>query len=82
MKKPVIVGNNPANRELFENRKNALMVEMADADALADAILELKENEELRERIAEEGYKTFREKCTLEVIGKEIKEIAERLIGE
>lgn len=82
MKKPVIVGDNPANRELFENKKNALMVEMANAEALADAILELKYNDTLREKIAEEGYKTFKEKCTPEAIGKEIKEIAESLAGD
>lgn len=79
MKKPVIVGDNPANRELFESRKNALMAEMANAAAWADAIIELKENKSLREEIAEGGYRTFMERCTVEVIGKEIKEIAEKL---
>lgn len=79
MRKPVIVGDNPANRELFEDRKNALFVEHANSDALASAILELKEDEKLRERIAEGGYKTFKERCTPEVIGKEIKGIMDNL---
>ena len=80
MKKPAIIGDNPANRELFEDRKNALLVEHANADALADAILELKDDESLREKIAEEGYRTFKERCTPEIIGKEIKGIMEEVL--
>lgn len=83
MKKPVIVGDNPANRELFEDKKNALFVEHANSDALANAILELKDNEELRKRIAEDGYKTFKERCTPELIGKDINRImAEMLVKQ
>ena len=74
MKKPVIIGNSPANRELFEDRKNALLIEHGNAADLADAILELEENEKLREKIADGGYRTFREKCIPKVIGKKLKE--------
>jgi len=79
MKKPVIVGDNPANKELLEDKKNALFVDHANSDALADAILELKDDKKLREGIAENGYKTFKERCTPEVIGKEIMGIIENL---
>jgi len=75
MKKSVIIGDNPANRELFEHRKNAMLVEMANADALADAILELKENVDMRGQIAESGYKIFIDKCTTHTIAKGIKKI-------
>lgn len=80
MKKPVIVGDNPANRELFKNRKNALLVEHANPDALASAILELKDDLGLRSKIAEEGYRTFNEMCTSKVIGKQIAEYIENFI--
>ncbi|MBA7527405.1 hypothetical protein ES705_19581 [subsurface metagenome] len=80
MKKPVIIGDSPANRELFEDKKNALFVEHANPDALADAILELKDDESLREKIAEGGHKTFKERCTPKIIGKEIKEIMEEVL--
>jgi len=73
MKKPVIVGDCPGNRELLTNRETALFVTMADAGALAEGILELKTNEGLRERIADGGYKTFMEKCTIGAIGAELK---------
>lgn len=75
MKKPVIIGDNPANKELFEHRKNAMLVEMANADALADAILELKKNDGIREQIAESGYKIFIDQCTPHAIAKDIKKI-------
>jgi len=80
MKKPVIVGDNPANRELFENRKNALLVEHANSDALANAILELKEDEKLRSYIAEEGYRIFKEMCVSKIIGKQVSEYIEHVI--
>ncbi|MBO8180437.1 MAG: glycosyltransferase family 4 protein [Archaeoglobus sp.] len=81
MKKPVIVGDNPANRELFEDRENALFVEIANSDALAKGILELRENEDFRENIAEKGYRTFMEKCTPEAIGRELYCIIREVVG-
>lgn len=73
MKKPVIVGDCEGNRELLSDRENALFVAMADAGALANAILELKCNIPMRTHIAEGGYKTFLESCTIRVIGEELK---------
>lgn len=72
MKKPVILGECRGNRELFADRVNALLVPMADAEALAQGIVELKENRPLRERIAEEGYRTFREQCDTAAIAREL----------
>lgn len=63
MKKPVIVGDNPANRELLEDMESAIFVKHADPEALSAAILMLKENENLKNRIAEGGYKVCLEKC-------------------
>jgi glycosyltransferase involved in cell wall biosynthesis len=77
MKKPVIVGDCPGNRELFTNKENAFFVKMADADSLAAAILELKNDQPLRTKIAEEGYKTFIEKCTIDALGRELKRVLE-----
>lgn len=72
MRKPVIVGDNPANRELFENKKNALLVGHANPDALANGIQELKDDLDLRSKIAEEGYRTFNEMCTSKIIGTQL----------
>jgi glycosyltransferase involved in cell wall biosynthesis len=75
MKKPVIVGDCPANRELFTHGKSAFMVNMADAESLANGVLELKNNEPLRRGIAEEGYNIFMAKCTIDAIARELKGI-------
>lgn len=72
MKKPVILGDCRGNRELFTDRVNALLVGMADAEALARGIVELKEDAPLRERIAEGGYRTFREQCDTAAIAREL----------
>ena len=40
MGKRMILGENPANRELFDNDKNVIFVEMGDDRALAEAIVE------------------------------------------
>ena len=63
MKKPIIVGDNPAVRELFIHREDVYMCKMADEKALAGAILELRDNKVLREKIAERGFETFKQKC-------------------
>ncbi len=39
MEKPMILGDNPANRELFHQNADTVFVEMGSAKALADAIL-------------------------------------------
>jgi glycosyltransferase involved in cell wall biosynthesis len=79
MKKPVIVGNCPGNRELFANKENALMVNMADPESLANGVLELINDASLRKRIAEAGYTTFIERCTINVIKNELKSVIRSL---
>jgi glycosyltransferase involved in cell wall biosynthesis len=74
--KPVIVGDNSANRELFQHREDAYFSAMADANALAEAILELKEDDGLREKISRNGYQKFLEECDLKKTSNELEVIA------
>ena len=69
MKKPVISGDTPAIRELFTDRENVLLCLVADADDLADKILELKNNQDLRYKIANNGYEIFKSSGIPKVIG-------------
>ncbi|TAN57973.1 glycosyltransferase [Patescibacteria group bacterium] len=62
MRKPVIVGDNPANKELFENQKDVIMVEMGTAEALAQGIQKLQKDENLRKKISKNNYSIFRAK--------------------
>ena len=80
LKKPVITGRTPAILEFFVDRENILLCEPGNAASLANAIMLLKENEELRARIAENGYKLIRENFTSELIGKQVKEILSKAL--
>ncbi len=79
MKKALITADLPATRELLTNQQNALLCKIADAKDLADKILELKNDPSLRNRIAENGYKTFKAKLTPKVLGVELKNIISRM---
>ena len=75
MKKPVILGDNNANREIFENEKNCLMVNHSEEDEIAEKILMLSRDKELANIIAKKGYDTYKEKCSYSVIKKNIGQI-------
>lgn len=69
MGKPLITGDSPAAQELLENGKTAILCELGSPHALADAILRLKKDPFLRQRIGEEGRKLFQTRCTPRVLG-------------
>jgi len=75
LEKPVITGKTPAILEYFEDRENIFLCEVANADSLAEAIMLLKDNEELRIKIARNGHKLIQENFTSESIGRQVKEI-------
>lgn len=79
MKKPLITGNSPAAREILKDGENCILVPMANPKALAEAILILKEDKKLRDKIAENGYRLFKERFTPKAIGKGLKSILEEL---
>jgi len=59
MGKPVIVGDNAANRELLTDQVDSYFCEMNNPQALADAISTLFYNDSLRKRIAEGALATY-----------------------
>ncbi len=77
MKKPLITGRNEPVQELLRHEESVYLVERANAGALADAILHLKKNAGLRERIAENGYKVFRQYCTIDQLGESLKRLVQ-----
>ncbi|MDD5469812.1 MAG: glycosyltransferase family 4 protein [Candidatus Peribacteraceae bacterium] len=62
MGKPLITGDTPATRSALRHGTNAILTKPGDASALAEAILALKGNAEMRQKIAENGRELFREK--------------------
>ncbi len=73
MGKPVITGDSPAAREVLIHGTDAILCQMANSQALAQAILLLKHNRPLREKIAREGYLSFQNKFSAHVIGATVK---------
>lgn len=64
--KAMISADTAATRELFTDREDILFCNAADADNLAKAILELKGDEHLREKIGRKSLGLFKEKLSPE----------------
>ncbi|MCK4948009.1 MAG: glycosyltransferase family 4 protein [Candidatus Aureabacteria bacterium] len=79
-KKPVITADTPAIREIFVDNEHLKLCRRADPESLASAILELKNNQELRERIAENGYRLAIKKFTPQALGRHLKGLLEEII--
>lgn len=80
--KAVITGDTPAARELLTDGETAILVPLGDPSALANAILDLRENENLSNKIGCEAVKLFKERCSVEVIGNDFKVRLEGLMRD
>ncbi|MFH2020856.1 MAG: glycosyltransferase [archaeon] len=80
MKKPLVSADSPTMRRVFSHKKNVYLCKVADAKSLAGAIIALK-NKKLRDKIAEGGYKLYRECASPEIIGRQVLKITKRLIN-
>lgn len=80
MKKPLILGKNDANKELFADGENALMVNHSNEEELADAILKLKNDDNLRNNIASNAYNMFKNRCSINEIGRQIRSVLNELL--
>lgn len=74
MQKPVITADTPAIRELF-NENEMMLVKVANPESLASAIIYLKKNPELMEKIAVNGFNKFKNNASLLVLGGKLKDI-------
>jgi glycosyltransferase involved in cell wall biosynthesis len=79
MARPTIVGDNLANREIFTHGEHVYMCRVADAAALAAAILALRDNAALREHIAWGGYARLTEHYSITRISQVLQEIIEQV---
>lgn len=79
--KPVITARTPAVEEFFSHRKNILLCDREDPGSLAGAVLELKENPELRKTLAREGFDLVWKKFRPESIGSMLRQILEEWAG-
>ena len=80
MGKAVITADSPAIRELLTDGENAVLCRRGDPDALASAIRRLYEDRDLLEKIAEGGYRVFRERASVEQVGRSASAVLEKLL--
>lgn len=72
MAKPVITGDSPAAREILTDKNTALLCEMGNAQAIKEGILLLKSDQKLREDLAADGYKLFKDNFSSKKIGEKL----------
>ncbi len=81
MARPVIASDTPGNRELLAHKQSAFLVPLADPSALASAIIEIRDNQDLRKTLAKGGYECYQQKASEQVIGQKLFSIVENTLG-
>jgi glycosyltransferase involved in cell wall biosynthesis len=81
MGKPVVVGENPANRELLTPDVDAIFCAMNDPAALADAIRQLAQNSHLREELGRRARQSYLSSASQAVINAQVKQLVQEMIG-
>ncbi len=79
---PVVTGDSPAIRSVFEHGRHLWLCPRANPDSLADAIRHLHRHPLLRQKLAEEGLTRFREVGTIEAIGSTLRRHVEELLAQ
>lgn len=81
MGKPIVTGDTPAARELLRDGHNALLVPVAQPEAIVAAVQRMTEDAALRTTLGENALATFRQTSTPEVIGRQFRRICQDLLG-
>ena len=82
MKKAMISMDSPAIRELFTNNEDIVLCERSNPDSLAEAILKLKNDKYLRDKIEVNAYQLYKKFCSPEAIGKRLKKILKGILSK
>ncbi|MBT3393312.1 MAG: glycosyltransferase family 4 protein [Elusimicrobiaceae bacterium] len=69
-KKPLIVTDVGGMQDIVTNNKNAIIAPPKNCDKLAEAIINLIENKDTAQKLANAGYKEYSENFTLEIFAK------------
>ena len=82
MGKPVVVGDNIANRELLTHNEDAWFCEMNNPEDLAKAISRLYEDKKLREKLAAGAYSTYQNKASKALLKTKVKNAIVEYLSE
>lgn len=80
--KPVITGDSETVRATLQHGEHVYLVPREDPEALAEAILRLHDDPLLRQRLADGGYRLFRERYTLAAVGACARRHLEELLDQ
>ncbi len=80
MKKPVITADTPAIRELL-SEDEIFLVAPANPKEIASAVIKLKNDPELRSKLAEKGYGKFISSASTAILGQELKKIIKEVLN-
>lgn len=69
MRLPVVTGDSPTMRQVFQHRQHLYLVERLNPQALADAILSLRNQRELMTSIARQGHAYYLSNFTTTALG-------------
>jgi glycosyltransferase involved in cell wall biosynthesis len=81
MARPTIAGDAPANRELIRDRHHALLSPTCDAEQLASAIYEVKNNKTLYQTLKSNGYECYKYQASEKVIREKFYGIVAKVVG-
>jgi glycosyltransferase involved in cell wall biosynthesis len=73
--KPVVASNVGGISDTIEHGKTGLLVETRNSKRIAEAVLQLIEDENMQKRMGEEGRKLVKEKYSADVIGRKYLEV-------
>lgn len=77
---PLITSRTEGIGELLVDREHALLCDINSSESLAEKILELKHNPDLRTTIAENGYRLFLEKLQPKMLSRQLESTIEAIL--
>jgi glycosyltransferase involved in cell wall biosynthesis len=80
--RPMIGADAPGCRDLVRDGKNGILVPPRDAKAIAEALIRLDEDFELRQRLGKEARKDVEENYSTDAVGGQIKALLEDLVDK
>ena len=79
--KPLISAKNKPVQELLKDGESAILINRADPQAIAEAILLLKNKPKLRQRLGQKGYEIYKQYCAMEQFSNRLKMVIERMMA-
>ncbi len=80
--KPVVATTVGGLPEMVDDGKTGFLVPPRDVDALADAVVKLMQNEELRKKFGENGMRKVNVECAPEVVGRQTRVVYRRAVND